>query len=104
MSVRYGASLLLLIVLSMAGCTAVIARSRVAAAGEALLLAGRAGAERSSPYEFTKARLSLEKAREEEDRGRYGPAADLAAEAERLAVEARENALGEAGAPASVTP
>jgi hypothetical protein len=74
------------------GCTAIIARSRVAAAEESVLLAQRTGAEKRSPYEFTAARLHLEKAREEEAKARYGAAATLAAEAARQAEAARREA------------
>jgi hypothetical protein len=74
------------------GCTAIIARSRVAAAEEGVVLAQRAGAEKHSPYEFTAARLHLEKAREEESKARYGAAASLADESARLAESARQEA------------
>jgi hypothetical protein len=75
------------------GCTAIIARSRVSAAEEGVVLAQRAGAAKRSPYEFTAARLHLEKAREEESKARYGAAASLAVEAARLAELARKEAV-----------
>ena len=80
------------------GCTAIIARSRLASAEEGVVLAERAGAEKRSPYEYTSARLYLEKAREEESEARYGAAASLAAEASRFAEVARREAATAPGA------
>jgi hypothetical protein len=85
------------------GCTAIIARSRVASAEEGVLLAERAGAENQSPYEYTAARLYLEKAREEESQARYGAAASLAAEAARLAETARHEAAQAARTPGATS-
>jgi hypothetical protein len=84
--------------LLQSGCTALIARSRIASAEESVLLAGRAGAEKRSPYEFTAARLYVEKAREEEEQARYGAAAALADEAARFAETARHEAAAGEGA------
>ncbi|MFM2152678.1 MAG: hypothetical protein RL199_1113 [Pseudomonadota bacterium] len=82
---------------TQAGCTAIISRSRVAAAEDRVLVARQAGAEKRCPYEFTAAGLYLEKAREEEARARYGAAAALADEAVRLAEAARVEAAASAG-------
>ena len=84
--------------LCQSGCTAIIARSRVAAAEDRLAAARRAGAEKRCPYEFTAARLYLEKARDEESRARYGAAAGFADESARLSEAAGREASVVGGA------
>jgi len=72
-----------------AGCGAVIARTRVVGAESAVAAAARAGAEKKAPYEYTSALLYLEKAREEENCGRFGPAIEFGGVSSRHAEQAR---------------
>lgn len=62
----------------------------------ALEAARTAEAERYAPYEFTAARLYLEKAREEVGYSDFEVALDFAQKASRFANEAREKALATA--------
>lgn len=74
------------------GCGAVIARSRIVSAEGAIAAAGRAGAERKAPYEYTSALLYLEKAREEEAYARFGAAIEFGTLGAQLAEKAKVNA------------
>ena len=90
---RTGLAVLALIAsLGSSGCGAVIARQRIAGAAADLAAAKRAGAESSSPYEYTGAMLYLEKAKEAEAYGRFGPAMTFGAMAGDWARKATFNA------------
>lgn len=74
------------------GCGAVVARAKIVGAESALGSAKRAGADKKAIYEYTKATLYLEKAREEEAYARFGPAINYGGDAEILADQAKLNA------------
>ncbi len=92
MQARFSFWVLVLAALLSSGCSALIARTKIVSAESALAEAKQAGAAEKSVYEYTGAELYLEKAREEEAYGRYGPAIDFGDTAEKLANEAKLNA------------
>lgn len=94
------AAIALIAVLGSTGCGAVIARQRIVGAGAELAAAKRAGAEATSPYEYTGAVLYLEKAKEAEAYGRFGPAMTFGAMAGEWARKATLNASAADPVPA----
>lgn len=92
MQARHALPVLGLATLLSSGCGAVIARTKIVSAEAALAGARLAGGDQKSVYEYTGAELYLEKAREEESYGRFGPAIDFGDTATKLADEAKLNA------------
>lgn len=78
--------------LPLSGCGAVVARARIVSAETAVAAAARADAEKKATYEYTSAVLYLEKAREEESSGRFGPAIRYAGSSTELAEKAKLDA------------
>jgi hypothetical protein len=88
-----GKLLVVLAAVTSAGCGAVVARAKVVTAESAVVTAQRAGAEKTAPYEYTSAILYLEKAREEENAARFGPAIEFGGLAAKHAEQARLKAV-----------
>jgi hypothetical protein len=84
----------LLAVALLIGCATIDSSRSLVAAEVALEGARAAGAEKQAPYEYAAADLYYQKAREENGHGRYGDAVEHAAQAAKLAEQARTKASG----------
>lgn len=82
-----------LLLLAVAACGPVHSTATIAEAEAELEAARAAGAERAAPYELTSAEAYLHKAREEQGRSAYEPAARFAVKARDRAREAKQKAV-----------
>lgn len=88
---RWGAALLM--AMGVAGCGPVTSTITIADAMVAIEGARTAGAEELAQYEFTRARLNLRKAREEEGFSDFQAAIDLATASKTFADKAKARAI-----------
>jgi hypothetical protein len=84
---------------TLAACGPIQTTSRLIDADVEIEAARAAGAARTSPYEYTEARLYYDKARELEGRARYEEAAELASKSVTFAKAARKNAISASNRP-----